>query len=157
MINLGLLLMGLVMAFTGLLIQLRYHMGNHGGIETDNMVLGFNYFYWSGLHRITIIFISIFMIFHVSLHWIWYRTVIRKKILAKNRQVITLSIVFILVASTGYIPWLIHLAGGSELTRKIFIEIHDKLAMVLFVYLILHLATRLKWFITAFRKLKIKV
>jgi len=149
MINLALLFSGSLMAFSGLLIQIVYHMGNQGGVGTNNTTLGINYSGWSDIHKISIIFVSIFMIFHTILHWKWYKTILRKKRFDWNKQVITLSVVFILTAITGYIPWLIQLTGGLDITRKIFIEIHDKLALIFFVYLILHIVKRLKWFIPA--------
>ena len=152
--NLGLLFSASVMAFSGLLIQFNYHMGNHEGIVISSTVFGINYFGWSGIHKISIIFFSIFMIFHIIIHWKWYKIIVKKNLFAKNRQVITLSIVFILVAITGYIPWFIKLIGGDTMIHKIFIEIHDKLALILLVYLILHIRKRLKWFITTIEKLK---
>jgi hypothetical protein len=154
--NLGLLISGSVSAYSGLLIQFTYHMGNHGGIEITKSVYGINYFGWSEIHKISIIFFSIFMIFHIILHWKWFKIIIRKNLFSKNRQVIILSVIFLLVTITGYAPWLIKLKSGDEMTRKIFIEIHDKLALILFVFLILHVAKRLKWFITTIDKMKNK-
>jgi hypothetical protein len=153
-INLGLLLFGSVMAFSGLLIQFSYHMGNHGGIDTNNMVLGINYSGWSEIHKAAIIMVSVLMIFHIIQHWEWYKTIVKKHLVTKNLQAITLSIIFIFVAITGYIAWLIRLAEGDDTTRKGFIEIHDKLALILFVYLILHISKRLKWFMTSLYKLR---
>lgn len=155
-INLGLLFSGFIMAFSGLLIQIKYHMGHHSGIDIKYIVSGISYYGWSGIHKISIVFISIFMIFHFVLHWKWYKTIVKKNLITKNIQVIALTIVFILVAVTGYIPWLIKIMGGEEITRKTFIEIHDKLALILFMYLILHVVKRLKWFIGTFYKLKNK-
>ncbi len=152
-INSGLLILGLLTVFSGLLIQVEYHIGHHGKIALNNHVLGISYNGWSDIHKISIIILSILMIFHISLHWKWYKVVIRKKLVAKNRQVLTLSVVFILVAITGLIPWFIDLMKGDLMLRKTFIEIHDKLAIILSVYLILHVIKRLKWFITTFNKL----
>jgi len=152
-INSGLLILGSAMVFSGLTIQFSYHMGNHGEIDTNHIVLGFNYLGWSGIHKIVILFISMFMIFHIALHWKWYTTLIRKTRMARNKQLTTLTIVFILVAVTGYVPWFIDLADGPDLSRKIIIEFHDKLTLVLFVFLVLHVAKRLKWYVTAFGKL----
>lgn len=152
--NLVLLFSGSVIAFSGLLIQFNYHIGNHGEININQTVLGINYFGWSDIHKISIIFFSIFMIVHIIQHWKWYKTIIRKSLIAKNIQVITLSVVFILAATTGYIPWLVNLTGGDDSTRKAFIEIHDKIVLILLVYLILHVIKRLKWFITTFDKMK---
>ncbi len=154
MINLGLLLSGSVMALSGLLIQFNYHMGNHGGIDATDLVIGISYSGWSDIHKISILFVSAFMVFHVIVHWKWYVTIIRKNLIGKNKQVIGLSIVFLLVAITGYIPWLVKLTGGEDSTRKLFIEIHDKIALILFVYLMLHVIKRLKWFLLAFRRLR---
>jgi len=96
------------------------------------------------------------MTYHFFLHWKWYKTIIVKILAAKNKLQVTLSIVFILVAITGYIPWIMDLSGGSEIVRKSFIEIHDKITIQLFVLLTIHLTDRLKWYITTLDRLKKK-
>jgi hypothetical protein len=151
--NFGLLISGLFTVFSGLLIQVEYHMGNHGTFEMNDHVMGISYYEWSDIHKISIIIFSLLMIFHVSLHWKWYKVVIRKRLVAKNRQVFTLSVILILVAVTGLIPWIIDLMEGDGMLRKDFIEIHDKLAIILSVYLILHVIKRLKWFFTTIEKM----
>ena len=155
LINFGLLLFGSAMVFSGFLIQISYHMGHHGEIDTNKFVLGINYFNWSDLHKISIILVSIGMVFHIILHWKWYKTVVqKKKLVVKNRQAIILTAIFILVAITGYISWFIKLSGGTELSRKFFIEIHDKITLVLLVYLFLHVRKRFKWYFTTYKKVK---
>jgi hypothetical protein len=151
-INLVMFFSSVVVVFSGLLIQIEYHMGNHGDIAINNHVLGISYSGWSDIHKFSIVIFSILMLFHIALHWKWYKAVITKKILSKNIQVITLSIVSMLAAVTGYTPWLIDLIRGDEMLRKGFIEIHDKLALVLLIYLILHIIKRLKWFFITFNK-----
>ena len=153
-INIGLLISGLLTAFSGLLIQVEYHMGNHGNIVLNDQVFGINYYGWSGIHKISIVMLSLLMIYHISLHWKWYKVVIKKKLVAKNIQVLTLSVVFILVAITGLIPWFIHLINGDTTLRKAFIEIHDKIAIILFVFLILHVAKKSNWFMTTLKRIK---
>jgi hypothetical protein len=155
LINLGLLLFGLAMVFSGVLIQFVYHMGHHGEIDKSNLVLGLTYFNWSDFHLISIVLVSIGMIFHVILHWKWYRTVVpKKKLVVKNQPVIILTLLFILVAITGYISWFMKLSGGPDLSRKFYIEIHDKITWVLLGYLIFHVTKRIKWYFTAFEKVK---
>jgi hypothetical protein len=155
LINLGLLLFGSAMVFSGLLLQLSYHMGHHGEIDTNNLVLGLNYFNWSDIHLISIFLVSIGMIFHIILHWKWYKTILqKKKLVVKNQQAIILTIIFILVAITGYISWFIKLRGGSDLNRNLFLEIHDKITWVLLVYLIFHVTKRFKWYFTTYKKVK---
>lgn len=153
-INLGLLFSALIMIFSGLLIQIKYHMGNHNGIE-NNTVWGLNYTDWSTIHKISIVLLSLIMIFHIYQHWKWYSTVIKKRLISKNKQVLTLSVLFILVAVTGFIPWLINLLEGNLMVRKAFIEIHDKFAIILSIYIISHIIKRLKWFFATFEKIKI--
>lgn len=150
--NLGLLGMGSVMAFSGFSIQFSYHMGHHGSIDNNNPVLGMYYLGWSNIHKISIIIVSILIIVHITLHWNWYTTVVQKRLFAKNNLVITLTIIFVIVAITGYIPWLMKLAGGSDVIAKIFIEVHDKITFVLFAYLIVHVTQRNRWFIASFEK-----
>jgi hypothetical protein len=154
MTNLGLLFIGSAMVISGVLIQFKYHMGHHGEIDTGFLVLGISYFGWSYIHKASIIALSILMILHVTLDWKWYVTVAKKRMLARNKQVITLIVIFGIVAFTGYIPWFIKLAGGSEVTREFLIEIHDKMALVLCVYLFMHVVKRFRWFVFTFNKLR---
>ncbi|MEW6186437.1 MAG: DUF4405 domain-containing protein [Thermodesulfobacteriota bacterium] len=152
-VNTGLLLFGVVMVFSGLLLQLVYHLGHHGGIDANQLALGMNYFHWSDVHKVSIVFVSIGMVFHIILHRKWYTTVFKKKkTVLKNQQVVLLTIIFLSVAISGYIPWIIKLSGGSELSRKDFIEIHDKITWVWLGYLVFHVCQRFKWFLSAIKK-----
>jgi ferredoxin len=155
-VNIGLIFFAIAMSLSGFVIQLKYHMGHNSGLESNNSVLGIGYYNWTNIHKTSIIIFSILMTFHFFIHWKWYTTIINKKLASRNKLQIILSIIFILVAITGYIPWIINLSGGSDIARKSFIEIHDKIAILLFVLLTLHLTTRLKWYITTLDKLKNK-
>lgn len=146
-INLGLFIIGAAAVFTGLLIQVKFHMGNHGNIAINDEVFGIDYPIWSAIHKISIVVLSVLMIYHISHHWKWYKIVVKKKLISKNRQVLILSLLFVLVAITGLTPWVIDMLKYDEITRKGFIEIHDKLAIILSVYLILHVSKRFKWFL----------
>ena len=153
-VNSGLLVLATVMTFSGITIQFNYHMGNHNAIDTSSIVFGITYIDWSNIHKISIVLLSVFMIFHFALHWKWYITVIKRNLLSKNKQVIILSILFTMVAITGYVPWIIKISEGNDIIRKFFIEIHDKLALILIIYLILHVRKRLKWFGAALNRFK---
>jgi len=151
-INLGLIIFGIATVFSGMLIQVKYHMGNHGNIAINDFVLGINYQGWSFIHKMSIVTLSLLMTCHIYFHWKWYKVVITKRLISKNQQVLMLSLLFVTVAITGLTPWFIDLLNGDEMHRKVFIEIHDKLALILTIYLILHIIKRLRWFFTAFRK-----
>jgi len=165
LVNSSLLVSGLVMVFSGLALQLGFHIGNSGRhpvddpislqtveyvhdrtIDSGKFVFGFNYSDWTLVHKIAIVLFSLFMAYHIYIHWKWYKVVFSKGLLVKNAQVITLSIIFILVAITGFVPWVIDWLGSASILRLLFIEIHDKLALVLIIYLILHVVKRAKWF-----------
>jgi hypothetical protein len=162
------------MIFSGLVLQIGFHVGGPDrhqigvrdvqsqsiqyeqsrGIDTGKIVCGFNYHTWSAIHKFVIVFFSLFMIYHTYVHRKWYKKVITKHLIVKNKQAIILSVLFLLDAVTGIIPWFIDLSGGSSITRKRFIEIHDKLALILIVFLVLHFVKRAKWFATTYIRLK---
>ncbi len=152
--NLGLLLSGMGMALSGFIMQFGYHMGHGGSIDENYPVLGIYYSGWSNSHKISIVIASLLIIVHIVLHWEWYKTVITKKLLARNKLVITLTIIFMIVGVTGYIPWLMKLLGGLDPTRKIFVEVHDKITFLLFAYLVIHVTKNFRWFVNAFAKVK---
>jgi hypothetical protein len=151
--NVALLLTGFAVAFSGFLIQLDYHMGHHGSIDENDLVLGMDYLGWTNGHKVSIVTLSLLVIIHIILHWRWYKTVLQKNLFAKNKLAIALTMIFTVVAITGYVPWLIGLTGGSDASRRTFIEVHDKIAVVLFVCLVIHLAKRFRWFIDSIHRL----
>lgn len=155
-VNIGLLIFGIASAFSGMLIQVKYHMGNHGNITIDDFMFRINYHGWTIIHKVLIVVLSLLMIYHIWQHWKWYKVVFTKRLFAKNQQVLIFSILFVVVAITGLTPWFIDLLKGDEILRKTFIEIHDKLTIIWIIYLILHILKRLKWFFTTFEKIQKK-
>lgn len=174
LVNNLLFISGLLIIFSGLALQIGFHMGgpevhgrgNHGlqsqsiqyeqlrEIDTSKIVCGLNYADWSVTHKLVVVVFSLLMIYHIYVHWKWYKGVITKHLIGKNRQVIILSLLFLLVAVTGFIPWLIDLSGGTSIFRMLFIEIHDKITLILIVFFILHFIKRADWFSKAYTKLK---
>lgn len=144
--NHGLLFLGLIMVFSGLLLQINFHMGVHGPIDINMTVWGLSRTEWSMIHKISIVLFTFLMVNHIILHWRWYKAIVTKKLFAKNKLTLLLSFAFIMVAITGYVPWIIMLTGGDSLMREIFVEIHDKIALILIGLLVFHVSKRLKWF-----------
>jgi len=155
-VNIGLLIFGIAMSISGLLIQLKYHIGHNSGLESENPFLGIGYNAWTNIHKTSIIIFSLFITFHLFKHLEWHKTIIIRTLAQRNRSKLILVIVFILTAITGYISWIINLSGGLDIARKSFIEIHDKIAILLIVLLTLHLTNRLKWYFSTLDKLKNK-
>jgi Pyruvate/2-oxoacid:ferredoxin oxidoreductase delta subunit len=174
LLNNLLLISCIVMIVSGLILQLGFHAGGSGGhhtgshgvlsqsmqyeqirmIDLNKIVFALTYRDWSTTHKIAIVFFSMFLIWHINDHWKWYKRVFTKHLIRKNIQVKLLSVLFILVAVTGLIPWLIDLSDSSSGLRLVFIEIHDKLALVLVIYLILHICKRIKWFVNTYANIK---
>jgi hypothetical protein len=174
LINNLLLFTGILMVISGLTLQVGFHMGNSAphnenhqeikvqplqyeqqrGIDELKTICGFTYHEWSVIHKITIVLFSLLMIYHFYTHWKWYKGVIKKNLINKNVQVIILSILFLLVALTGFIPWFIDLSGNKNMLRFFLIEIHDKLTLVLIFFLVLHVVKRSKWYKVAYSRLK---
>jgi len=168
LVNNILIISGFIMILSGLILQLGFHVGrqinsNHEmtinyeqirEIKTSKMVLNFNYYDWSLVHKCSIIIFSLLMIYHIYIHWKWYKGVFAKRLIIKNFQAISLSVIFLLVAITGLVPWFIDLLNYNSILKLILIELHDKLALLLIIYLILHVIKRNNWFISAYQKLR---
>jgi hypothetical protein len=164
MVNNLLLLSGSLMIVSGFVLQLGFHIGNQsrvrermthshntnfeqvGTIDPTDAVWNIDYSTWSILHKIAIVFFTVSMIYHLIIHWKWYKSVFGKQLVSKNRQSIILSFLFLSVALTGLIPWFIDLSGNKSFLRLFLIEIHDKLAILFVIYLLLHVVKRIKWF-----------
>lgn len=164
LVNNLLLLSGIAMVVSGLVLQIGFHMGSAPGnherkissyqgnveqvrvINPESTVWGVDYKTWATTHKTAIVFFSLLMVYHFTIHWKWYKGVITKHLIGKNKQVMILSVFYIMVAITGIISWLIDLSGSSSIVRIGFMEVHDKLALVLIVYLLLHVIKRAKWF-----------
>lgn len=173
-INNLLIISGLMIIFSGLALQLGFHMGGSDErhnithetqsqsnqyeqlreIDTNKIVCGLNYSDWSAVHKAVIVFFTSLMIYHTYVHWKWYKGVITKHLIHKNKQVIILSTLFLLAAVTGFVPWIIDLSGSASIFRMLIIEIHDKLTFVLIVFFVLHFIKRVKWFGTTYVKIR---
>ena len=153
-INILLLISSITTAFSGLTIMIHYHMGHQGDISTTDLFWGIYYGGWSTIHKTATIALSLIMAYHILLHLKWYKNVLLKKLLTKNRQVILLSVIFIVTALTGFIPWLLQSGDVSDIPQRGLIEIHDKMGIVFIVFLVLHVSKRFNWFTNTYAKLK---
>jgi hypothetical protein len=145
-INICLIIVSFTTILTGFVIQLKYHMDRLSPVVET---WGLAYNSWSLLHKLSIVALSLLMLFHVISHWKWYKTIITRKLIARNKQTLILSVIFVLTAVTGYAAWFAGLANGgassgAALFRKAFIEIHDKIAIILTIYIILHVVKQMK-------------
>lgn len=139
--NVILLLAGIATSLSGIFIQGGYHLGNSD--PTTKIIFGLDYETWSFVHKISIVIFMLFCMYHLSVHRKWYKVVLAKQLLRKkNRQVLYLSFFFLLSAVTGLIPWSIDCLEGSINLRRLFIEIHDKVSLLLVLFILLHAIKR---------------
>lgn len=148
-LNYILLLAGISASVSGIVMQIAYHFGNPDDITKANrIVLWLDYADWSVVHKIVIVIFVLSVVYHIYVHRKWYKAVLGKPYLCKkNRQVLLFSGLFILSTITGLIPWIIDVFGMSQFSRIIFIEIHDKISLILFVFILLHAIRRAKRFV----------
>lgn len=145
-INSLLLVAGLMTAISGSVLQIGYHMGR---LSAEANVWGASQGQWSDWHKVLASVFLILVGYHFWVHWKWYEVVLSRGLLRKNSRILILTLVMILVALTGLAPWLMDLMGADQLLRETMIEIHDKLAIILIIYLVLHLTRRAKWYVRA--------
>jgi hypothetical protein len=171
-INNLLIITALIMTLSGMVLQIKYHMMSSEqhhqnqelnaaisdtyvhlrNFDTTQKFWNVNYYGWSLLHKISIKSFSIVMIFHFYFHLEWYKGVIRKNMQKKNIQVMILTLLFFLVAITGFIPWIIELTLKNSQLILTFIEIHDKLTLLFIILLLLHFLKRMKWYQITYNK-----
>ena len=98
---------------------------------------------WLNLHKIGALATAVLVGWHLLRHRVWIRRIPFKSIgfRSVNRSSSLLFHTWNVTATTGLIPWLLPLASTG--IRFALVEIHDKLGIVLTVFLILHLVR--KW------------
>jgi 2-oxoglutarate ferredoxin oxidoreductase subunit delta len=174
-INNLLLLFGLLTIVSGLALQLGFHVGGgmgHAGRQMIHLqvlnyeqirnisaksVLGLGYHDWSVFHKYVVVFFSLLAIYHIYKHWKFYKAIIIHHLVGSSSCIAGMSVLFIITAVTGLVSWFIYLSGGNKFARFELIEIHDKLALVLAAYIIWHIIKKQKWFISSWKKNKIRV
>lgn len=122
-------------------------------INPGKTIWGVDYKKWTTTHKTAIVSFSLVMIYHFVIHWKWYKGVFTKHLIGKNKSVIVLSVFFIMVAFTGITAWFIDLLDNKSTMRMDFMEIHDKLALVLIIFLVSHVIKRARWFSNTYNKI----
>ncbi len=138
LLNLALLLAGLASASSGLIIQVKYHMGRHGSLDATD----WGYATWAQFHQLASVTLLGLVVWHLIVNWKWLRAVWNKGLFHKHRQLVTMSLIFLAAVLTGLSAWAISWTGMGFQSEKMVVEIHDKLTLFLTVFLILHVWSR---------------
>lgn len=149
-VNLTALAPFLITAFTGIIIQLYYHMHH---LPNATPVLGLGRYAWVILHKASAVVSLACIVHHCAHHWSFIVTVTKKKLYRKKFSSAMVSyylfVLFVPTALTALVSW-IFLHGHA---RFMLVELHDKLALLLAVAFTAHLATRAGWMIRTYRAL----
>lgn len=167
LINNLLIVFAVATIISGFVMQIGFHIGNEGRqpqrteqveqihkINPTDTVWGIDYTTWTVLHKVVIVILLLLMVYHLVTHWKWYVGVFSKHVAHKNKLMVTLTVLFLLVTFTGIIPWAINIISCGAQSRFFLIELHDRLAIFLTVFLLWHIIKKLQWYVNTYRKLK---
>lgn len=136
LLNITNIIGGAIIIFTGVLIQLNYHMHH---LPDNSLILGFDRISWRWIHTLSSIFFLIWLIYH---NWINLKT-IKAFFLSKKKSpkyhllsIILLGIL-LLMAITALLALANNLLDNQE-QRFTYIEIHDKIGILMSILLIIH-------------------
>ncbi|MFH0736841.1 MAG: DUF4405 domain-containing protein [bacterium] len=143
-IDLLLFITGLLLAFSGLLITIKYHAGS---LPKNTQSLMFDYYSWSLFHKVFSVMFFLLVSYHIYLHKEWYLKHFINRTADKKKSFVP-TFLFIATALTGFIPWFIglFLSSGSSINLwHGIIEIHDKLGTFLIIMMLIHLKSKYSW------------
>lgn len=143
----------IILLFSGLMIQVNYHMHR---LPDDYFVLGLTKHTWLLAHRISAAIAITGCIFHCVLHWKYIKAATRKFFIWKSGVKIFssyyLTIIGILTTVPVLLSWIF--LNYSDHLRSILVEIHDKLAILFMIIAFVHLISRTGWMLRTYRKIR---
>lgn len=144
LVNIILPVSGTAMAISGFIIQCQYHLlGNHG----ESVFLALNRAQWNDIHVLTSVFFLLVTIYHIYAHRKWYANIFKHSSNLYRRPLIILAVLTFMTVISGLIPLFILYSGNNSAIRFSIIEIHDKIAVLFFIALLLHTIKRIRWYI----------
>jgi hypothetical protein len=142
----------LIVVITGLILQIKYHMHI---IPDDYLILGLNRSGWLLLHKIWAIISLTGIIVHCIVHW-QFIAATTKNIFNQKSKISLLSSYLLLVI---YTPTFLTSMGSwiflndKDSARYTLVEIHDKLALLLIIIIVVHVISRFGWMVKTYKKL----
>ena len=142
----------LIVIITGLILQIAYHMHR---LPDNYLVSGLNKPGWLLLHEISASISLAGIIIHCMLHWKFITTT-TKKIFNRKSKTRILSSYYLLII---YIPTFLTSIGSwiffndKDSTRHTLVEIHDKLALILIIFSLIHIISRFGWMMRTYQKI----
>jgi hypothetical protein len=147
-VDVVILILFVALAWTGMLIQIVYHMEEH---SSDFLALGLNRSGWLVLHKLFSILSSLGIGLHVILHLDWFKAVTKKRLFLKRSFKKKTSFYLLLVYSIsgvfGFVSWVFNnrVMGYHPTLQHTLVEIHDKISLVLIILFCVHLIRSFRW------------
>ncbi len=114
-------------AFSGVML----HVAGHGEVHEV-------WHNWAVLHVITSMLFLVATIYHVVMHWPWYKGIIKRGMGRKSKVTLTLSFIFAAVSITGAV--LILAVEGANSSIGLW---HYRISLGIIALSLAHIATRL--------------
>lgn len=157
LVSVILILSSIGFIFSGMLMQIKYHMHHAEVWET---VWGWELASWQLTHKVFAVIGLVFVTFHMLLRYELLKAIINRKLFKKYRHVIIITTLFCLTSITGLISWGIDLFSlpmdiEQQHLRKMFTEIHDKITIAMSIALIIHFKIHFSWILKQFKSHKI--
>jgi hypothetical protein len=137
-LNLSLLASAALSAGTGLLLQIKYHIGHPAPSISLETVWGHEYPFWSSVHKFASVVFLAFALIHLFRNHKWIKGVLTKRRMGRPRHTLMLSGIFLAATLTGSVAWSISGFPRTHVQEKLVIEIHDKITLFLVVFLFMH-------------------
>lgn len=151
--NLASLVPSLALAASGLILQVGYHMHH---LPDSTPALGLDRHEWLALHKIAAVVSLACLEYHCANHWSFIVTVTKKQLYRKKMSSSIASyflfILFVPTALTALVSWIFL----QDHARFMLVEIHDKLALLLVLIFLVHLASRSGRMVRTYRALALE-
>jgi len=132
-----------LLAITGLVLQVNYHMHH---LPNGHQVLGLNRHGWLLLHKLSAVMSLAGITVHCLLHRRYIasatRIILARRSLSKVLSSYYAVVLYVLSSLTALIPWIFFDQGHGHGGGRHFVEIHDKLALLLIIVTAAHIISR---------------
>jgi hypothetical protein len=150
-VNVSSLLPFILLIITGLILQANYHF-SHKPEEYE--VFSMNKKYWLLLHKIFALISTPIIFFHLALHFRWIKNLFMNKISSKGNKIVrttkVLLILYFLTFITSMVSWLFL---EDPHAKRMIIELHDKIALIIIIYFTIHIIQHFKWLVKNTQKI----
>ena len=142
------------LAVSGMVLQVVYHLGDHG-----SGFMGLDQKGWRSIHQILSVFSTLGIGFHLQLHGTRFLAELAKGFFIR-RSLFRQASYYVFLAYglsgiLGFASWAVNnrIAGLHPELQHLLVEIHDKLALVLILLFILHFKNGMGWLLRRSREI----